>query len=148
MIAVLGLASARPEKRERFSGFSASASAGGATRARASSSAVSSDYGAPEGAFSEVAPSVVSSYDTPKDDTPPAAASGPEGRIAEEPASYNFEYAVQDEESGSDFGQQESREGDNTSGSYYVLMPDGRMQIVNYSVAADTGYVVDIQVTT
>ena len=103
----------------------------------------SSGYEAPTGSASEAEPSVVSSYDTP-----PAAASGPEGRIAEELASYNFEYTVQDEESGSDFGQQESREGDNTSGSYYVLMPDGRMQIVNYSVAADTGYVVDIQVTT
>ncbi|XP_037072181.1 pro-resilin-like, partial [Pollicipes pollicipes] len=85
-------------------------------------------------------PSVQSGYGAPA-----GAASGPEPSIAEEPAAYNFEYTVKDEESGNDFGQQETRDGDSTSGSYYVLMPDGRMQIVNYSVDGDSGFVVDIQ---
>ncbi|XP_037072179.1 pro-resilin-like [Pollicipes pollicipes] len=100
---------------------------------------VRSGYGAPAAA-SGPDPSVRSSYGAPA-----GAASGPEPNIAEEPAAYNFEYAVKDEESGNDFGQQETRDGDSTSGSYYVLMPDGRMQIVNYSVDGDSGFVVDIQ---
>jgi len=84
-----------------------------------------------------------SGYGAPDAD---AAASGPEPNIADaEPAKYDFAYAVKDEESGNDFGQEETRDGDSTSGSYYVLMADGRMQVVNYSVDADSGYVVDIQ---
>ncbi|XP_037072588.1 pro-resilin-like [Pollicipes pollicipes] len=105
-------------------------------------SAPSNGYGAPQAAASGPEPSVASGYGAPE-----GAASSPEANIAEagEPAAYNFEYAVKDEESGNDFGQQETRDGDSTSGSYYVLMPDGRMQIVNYSVDGDSGFVVDIQ---
>lgn len=55
------------------------------------------------------------------------------------PASYSFEYAVKDEESGNDFGHQESREGDVAQGKYYVLLPDGRKQIVEYTADTD-GY--------
>ena len=125
MIAVLtGLAAARPESQ----GYG-SKPAGG--------------YGAPEAAASEQQPSVDNAYSAPA-----GAASGQEGNIAGEPASYNFEYAVEDPESGNNFGQQETRDGDSTSGSYFVQMPDGRMQIVNYSVEGDSGYVVDIQVDT
>ncbi|KAF0290642.1 Pro-resilin [Amphibalanus amphitrite] len=123
VLAVLGLATARPEER----GYGSQPASG---------------YGAPpeqEGAASGQQPSVQTAYSTPD-----GAASGPEGNVAELPASYNFEYAVQDE-SGNNFGQQETRDGDATSGSYYVQMADGRMQIVNYSVEGDSGYVVDIQ---
>lgn len=51
-----------------------------------------------------------------------------------EPARYNFEYNVQDYQSGNDFGHMESRDGDRTTGRYYVLLPDGRKQvsIVNF----------------
>ena len=123
MITILiGMAAARPESQ----GYGSKPSNG---------------YGAPEAAASEPQPSVDGAYGAPA-----GAASGPEGNVAGEPASYNFGYAVEDPESGNNFGQQETRDGDSTSGSYFVQMPDGRMQIVNYSVEGDSGYVVDIQV--
>lgn len=56
-----------------------------------------------------------------------------------EPASYQFEYMVKDEESGNDFGHMESREGDVAQGKYYVLLPDGRKQTVEYTADSD-GY--------
>lgn len=56
-----------------------------------------------------------------------------------EPARYSFEYAVQDYQSGNDFGHMEQRDGDLTTGRYYVLLPDGRKQIVNYE-ADRNGY--------
>ncbi|MCL4144815.1 UNVERIFIED_CONTAM: hypothetical protein GTU68_066204, partial [Idotea baltica] len=59
-------------------------------------------------------------------------------------AQYNFDWAVNDEYSGNDFGQQESRDGYDTKGSYYVLLPDGRRQIVNYYVNGDSGFVADV----
>ncbi|MCL4143492.1 UNVERIFIED_CONTAM: hypothetical protein GTU68_015515, partial [Idotea baltica] len=59
-------------------------------------------------------------------------------------AQYNFEWAVKDEYSGNDFGQQESRDGHDTKGSYYVLLPDGRRQTVNYDVNGDSGFLADV----
>lgn len=56
-----------------------------------------------------------------------------------EPARYNFEYNVQDYQSGNDFGHMEQRDGDLTTGRYYVLLPDGRKQVVNYE-ADRNGY--------
>ncbi|XP_063608161.1 pro-resilin-like [Penaeus indicus] len=60
------------------------------------------------------------------------------------PAKYDFNYAVNDPPSGNDFGHQEARDGDNTQGSYYVLLPDGRLQRVTYTVNGDSGYVADV----
>ncbi|XP_047471371.1 pro-resilin-like [Penaeus chinensis] len=60
------------------------------------------------------------------------------------PAKYDFNYAVNDPPSGNDFGHQETRDGDNTQGSYYVLLPDGRLQRITYSVNGDSGYVADV----
>jgi len=60
------------------------------------------------------------------------------------PANYEFQYGVKDDYSGNDFGQQESRDGDYTQGSYYVLLPDGRLQKVTYSVNGDSGYVAEV----
>ena len=54
-------------------------------------------------------------------------------------ASYSFSWAVLDDYSKNDFGQDENRAGDKTSGSYYVLLPDGRKQRVAYSVDAYNG---------
>ncbi|XP_041985838.1 pro-resilin-like [Aricia agestis] len=56
-----------------------------------------------------------------------------------EPANYSFEYMVKDEESGNDFGHRESRQGDRAEGLYYVLLPDGRKQTVEYEADQD-GY--------
>ncbi|XP_069977409.1 cuticle protein 7-like [Penaeus vannamei] len=60
------------------------------------------------------------------------------------PAKYDFNYAVNDPASGNDFGHQEARDGDHTQGSYYVLLPDGRLQKVTYNVNGDSGYVADV----
>ncbi|XP_052742938.1 pro-resilin-like [Bicyclus anynana] len=56
-----------------------------------------------------------------------------------EPANYSFEYMVQDDYSGNDFGHRESRQGDRAEGVYYVLLPDGRKQTVQYE-ADEEGY--------
>jgi hypothetical protein len=63
-----------------------------------------------------------------------------------EPAAYNFGYAVANDYSNVNFGQNEERNGYSTSGSYRVALPDGRTQIVTYSVAdAQSGYIADVQ---
>ncbi|XP_064077125.1 pro-resilin-like [Macrobrachium nipponense] len=59
-------------------------------------------------------------------------------------AKYNFNWAVRDESSENDFGHQEAREGDDTQGSYYVHLPDGRLQKVSYHVDGDDGYVAEV----
>ncbi|XP_068209983.1 cuticle protein 7-like [Palaemon carinicauda] len=59
-------------------------------------------------------------------------------------AQYSFNYAVKDESSENDFGHQETRDGDGTQGSYYVQLPDGRLQTVKYYVDGDSGYVAEV----
>ncbi|XP_064077119.1 pro-resilin-like [Macrobrachium nipponense] len=59
-------------------------------------------------------------------------------------AKYDFNWAVRDESSENDFGHQEARDGDNTQGSYYVHLPDGRLQTVKYFVDGDSGYVAEV----
>ncbi|XP_071532447.1 pro-resilin-like [Panulirus ornatus] len=59
-------------------------------------------------------------------------------------ALYDYKYGVLDEESGNDFGHEESRDSQATAGRYYVLLPDGRVQTVLYSVIGDEGYVADV----
>nr|CAI5848355.1 unnamed protein product [Callosobruchus analis] len=44
-----------------------------------------------------------------------------------------------DPPSGNDFGHEEQRQGDDTKGKYFVLLPDGRLQTVEYTADAD-GY--------
>lgn len=48
-------------------------------------------------------------------------------------------YEVQDAESGNDFGHMETRQDDDAQGTYYVVLPDGRKQIVEYK-ASPEGY--------
>jgi len=60
------------------------------------------------------------------------------------PPAYSFGYSVKDEESGNDFGHKETRDGDMTSGSYHVLLPDGRLQVVTYTVSGDGGYQAEV----
>ncbi|XP_037773579.1 cuticle protein 19.8-like, partial [Penaeus monodon] len=48
---------------------------------------------------------------------------------------YSFNYAVNDA-FGNDFGHQEGRDGYKHQGSYYVQLPDGRLQRVTYTVTA------------
>merc|ERR1711915_233120 len=61
------------------------------------------------------------------------------------PAVYNYEYAVQDDYSGANFGQNEKRDGYSTSGQCRVALPDGRTQIVTYNTAdAYSGNVAEV----
>lgn len=50
----------------------------------------------------------------------------------QDPRPYNFGYDIKDEESYSDFSFSEKSDGNVVSGSYRVVLPDGRTQIVNY----------------
>jgi len=60
------------------------------------------------------------------------------------PAQYQFEYGVKDDYSGNDFGHNEGRNGYDTTGSYQVLLPDGSIQTVEYSVSKDSGFVANV----
>ncbi|XP_069976011.1 cuticle protein 7-like [Penaeus vannamei] len=60
------------------------------------------------------------------------------------PARYDFNYAVKDDYSGNDFGHQEARDGYDTQGTYYVQLPDGRLQTVTYNVNGDSGFLADV----
>lgn len=57
--------------------------------------------------------------------------------LLQEDANYNYMYEVQDAGYGVDFGHKESRSGDVAQGNYHVLLPDGRVQTVDYT--ADQG---------
>nr|XP_027216889.1 cuticle protein-like [Penaeus vannamei]XP_027231027.1 cuticle protein-like [Penaeus vannamei] len=59
-------------------------------------------------------------------------------------AKYSFNWAVSDDSSSNEFGHQEARDGDDTQGSYYVQLPDGRLQTVKYFVDGDSGYVAQV----
>jgi len=41
--------------------------------------------------------------------------------------------------------QYEARDGDNTKGTYSVVLPDGRRQTVDYYVNGYSGYVADVK---
>ena len=43
---------------------------------------------------------------------------------------YNYDWAVADIEAGLNFGQEETSDGSVVTGSYRVLLPDGRTQVV------------------
>ena len=63
----------------------------------------------------------------------------------EEPAKYEYAYAVQDDYAKVDFDANEARDGYATNGGYRVVLPDGRTQIVTYTVSdAYSGYVADV----
>ena len=53
---------------------------------------------------------------------------------------YNFSYQVEDGYSGNQFGHSENRLGSATTGAYHVLLPDGRVQTVEYTVDSYAGY--------
>lgn len=94
-------------------------------RANSYQQAPSSQYGAPSAADSS------SSYNNAGYSNGPSAGGYVNGGY-EEPAKYEFQYDVQDEIAGLDFGHKEQREGSVATGKYYVLLPDGRKQVLNY----------------
>ena len=78
----------------------------------------------------------------PRPDNAPSYAAAP--AYPDVPAKYAYNYAVKDDYTNNNFGQEESRDGYAASGSYYVALPDGRLQKVTYSVNGDGGYVADV----
>ena len=57
---------------------------------------------------------------------------------------FAFGYAVRDGYHGQDFSHDTKSDGKTRTGSYRTLLPDGRMQIVNY-IADEQGYRADVQ---
>merc|ERR1711882_8137 len=77
----------------------------------------------------------------------PAYAPAPaykEPAYPDEPPKYTYSYSVKDDYSSNNYGANEDRDGYATSGSYYVALPDGRLQKVTYTVNGDGGYVADV----
>ncbi|XP_049867937.1 uncharacterized protein LOC126368095 [Pectinophora gossypiella] len=68
---------------------------------------------------------------------PPKAGGGKKATEAALPASYDFAYDVQDNQVSLDFGHNEKRKDDKVTGSYHVLLPDGRMQLVEYEAGSE-----------
>ncbi|XP_042239650.1 cuticle protein 21-like [Homarus americanus] len=71
----------------------------------------------------------------------PAPAYGTPAPVS--PPKYDFSWEVKDHYD-TDFGHQETRDGYDTQGSYYVLLPDGRLQKVDYTVNGDSGFVAEV----
>lgn len=57
---------------------------------------------------------------------------------------YEFRYGVLDQVSGNDFGHEERSDGQMVMGRYYVLLPDGRRQVVTYTADHQSGYVATV----
>merc|ERR1712055_1190023 len=103
-------------------------------------------------AYSPPAYEPVPAYNAPEPVYKPAPAYKPAPSYKEPsydvPASYTFDYGVKSEDGHYgyvDFGQNEARDGYNTQGSYYVQLPDGRLQKVTYTVNGDEGYVAHVE---
>ncbi|KAI9558832.1 hypothetical protein GHT06_015621 [Daphnia sinensis] len=60
------------------------------------------------------------------------------------PMPHSFAWAVKDEPSKNDYSHQQESDGTVTTGSYRVVLPDGRTQIVTYK-ADQNGYVADVK---
>ena len=64
-------------------------------------------------------------------DAPPAGYA-PAPAYPDEAPKYTYSYSVQDDYTSNNYGATEDRDGYATSGSYYVALPDGRLQKVIY----------------
>merc|ERR1712037_1070421 len=115
-------------------------------------------YSSPKPSYSAPRPSYPSPkpayHPPPKPLYPPPAPtySSPPSYSPEAPAEYGFHYDVSDSPSSyggapaAQFGAWEKRSGYSTQGSYTVKLPDGRTQIVTYTVADDdSGFVAEVR---
>ena len=64
----------------------------------------------------------------------------PDGLLDGPGVPYSFNWAVDEPYYGNHYGHQEESDGVVTQGEYRVLLPDGRTQIVTYSVEGDSGF--------
>lgn len=56
---------------------------------------------------------------------------------------YQFQYSVN--EYGNNFGHSQSSDGNQVTGRYFVQLPDGRMQTVEFKADPYNGYTADVQ---
>ncbi|KAA0202308.1 Cuticle Protein CPR RR Uncl [Hyalella azteca] len=82
---------------------------------------------------------------------PRATYAAPKSEESEEDAPlmpFDFGYIVENEESGSDeelaYGHKSNSDGQQVTGQYRVLLPDGRTQIVTYTADKEHGYRADV----
>jgi hypothetical protein len=65
--------------------------------------------------------------------------------VFDEPLPHQYGYDVADALTGQSFGANQESDGvGNTRGEYRVALPDGRVQVVRYSVNGPSGYVADV----
>ena len=57
---------------------------------------------------------------------------------------YTFEWGVKDDVTLNDYAQQAASDGNVATGTYRVLLPDGRVQTVAYKADAVNGYIADV----
>ncbi|KAF0297996.1 Pro-resilin [Amphibalanus amphitrite] len=69
-----------------------------------------------------------------------SAGAGPANSLDGQGMPYNFDWAVREPDYGNNFDHQEKSDGAVTSGQYRVNLPDGRVQIVTYTVEGDSGF--------
>jgi len=62
----------------------------------------------------------------------------------EEKMPHSFNYGVNDDYAGLNFGHNENSDGNNVVGSYTVQLPDGRKQTVEYEADHYKGYVAKV----
>merc|ERR1711982_207276 len=74
----------------------------------------------------------------------PPAYGSPPSYEKEVPQPYSYQYAVQDDYSGSNFAASENSDAKVVTGSYTVHLPDGRIQTVKYTADHYNGYVADV----
>jgi len=58
---------------------------------------------------------------------------------------HNFSYSVEDNSSGNQYGHSETSHAGDTEGTYHVLLPDGRLQTVEYTVRRHAGFQATVQ---
>lgn len=57
---------------------------------------------------------------------------------------YNFEYGIEDSDSGNQYSHRVDSDGQYVTGQYSVLLPDGRTQIVKFTSNPFDGYVAEV----
>ncbi|XP_064086210.1 pro-resilin-like [Macrobrachium nipponense] len=70
-------------------------------------------------------------------------------RVAEatynnQPMPYNFNYNVNDDYKGLNFGHKEQSDGNVVYGSYTIVLPDGRKQNVEYTADHENGFIAKV----
>ncbi|RVE40973.1 hypothetical protein evm_014376 [Chilo suppressalis] len=95
-------------------------------------SSPSSTYGAPSARMPSEQYGVPEQYNALSSQGYDYARNSLDELLNQEPANYDFSYKVNDYQTGSDFGHSETRQDNRAEGSYFVVLPDGTKQVVEY----------------